>query len=68
MVWMLIEWGVQGKPKLVGFVSGALAGLVAITPAAGFVSTQDAVLIVSDPRTTPLPPEAKKRVESVRLG
>ncbi|MFP7492305.1 ammonium transporter [Terribacillus saccharophilus] len=36
--WMIIEWAVNKKPTLLGAVSGAIAGLVAITPAAGFVS------------------------------
>ncbi|MEC0282260.1 ammonium transporter [Terribacillus saccharophilus] len=36
--WMIIEWVVNKKPTLLGAVSGAIAGLVAITPAAGFVS------------------------------
>ena len=35
--WMLIEWMVKGKPSLLGTVSGVIAGLVAITPAAGLV-------------------------------
>ncbi|MFS0559741.1 ammonium transporter [Terribacillus sp. 179-K 1B1 HS] len=36
--WMIIEWMINKKPTLLGAVSGAIAGLVAITPAAGFVS------------------------------
>lgn len=36
--WMIIEWVINKKPTLLGAVSGAIAGLVAITPAAGFVS------------------------------
>ena len=37
MAWMLSEWITDGKPSLLGIASGAVAGLVAITPAAGFV-------------------------------
>lgn len=37
MSWMLIEWIMRGKPTLLGMASGAVAGLVAITPASGFV-------------------------------
>ena len=34
---MLVEWVAKGKPSLLGIASGAVAGLVAITPASGFV-------------------------------
>src|ERR1700734_988550 len=34
--WMLVEWGLKGKPTVIGICSGAVAGLVAITPASGF--------------------------------
>src|ERR1700726_4033920 len=34
--WMLVEWALKGKPTVVGICSGAVAGLVAITPASGF--------------------------------
>lgn len=37
LTWMLIEWKVSGKPSIIGAASGLVAGLVAITPAAGFV-------------------------------
>ncbi|MCX7779538.1 MAG: ammonium transporter [Negativicutes bacterium] len=43
--WVLTEWLHHGKPTLLGAASGCVAGLVAITPAAGFVSTIPAVLI-----------------------
>jgi len=43
--WLVIEWLVQKKPTTLGAVSGALAGLVAITPAAGFVSPVSAIVI-----------------------
>jgi Amt family ammonium transporter len=36
-VWMLVEWLHRGKPTVIGICSGAVAGLVAITPASGFV-------------------------------
>lgn len=45
LTWAIIEWLRNGKPTLFGFCSGAVAGLVAITPAAGFVSVVPAVLI-----------------------
>ena len=35
--WMFTEWIVKGKPSVLGIASGAVAGLVAITPASGFV-------------------------------
>jgi Amt family ammonium transporter len=34
--WLLVEWAVKGKPSLLGMVSGAVAGLVAVTPASGY--------------------------------
>lgn len=43
--WMLGEWIMRGRPSLLGLCSGVVAGLVAITPAAGFVSPASAVLI-----------------------
>ena len=43
--WPAIEWVTRGKPTILGFCSGAVAGLVVITPAAGFVSASGAVLI-----------------------
>jgi ammonium transporter, Amt family len=44
-VWPLIEWITHGKPTVLGFCSGVVAGLVVITPAAGFVTPSGAVLI-----------------------
>jgi Amt family ammonium transporter len=44
-VWPLLEWITRGKPTVLGFCSGAVAGLVVITPGAGFVSPSSAVLI-----------------------
>jgi Amt family ammonium transporter len=43
--WMFIEWMVRGKPSVLGIVSGAIGGLVAITPAAGFVAPSGALFI-----------------------
>ena len=43
--WMLAEWFRHGKPSLLGGISGAVAGLVAITPASGFVAPFPALLI-----------------------
>jgi len=43
--WAVIEWIKNGKPTLFGFCSGAVAGLVAITPAAGFVSVIPSIII-----------------------
>ncbi len=44
-VWMLMDWLLSGKPSAVGAMVGAVAGLVAITPAAGFVTVQAALAI-----------------------
>ncbi|VWC69538.1 ammonia channel protein [Burkholderia lata] len=43
--WMFAEWISHGKPSVLGIVSGAVAGLVAITPAAGFVGVPGALVI-----------------------
>lgn len=43
--WIIIDYLKTGKPTLLGGISGAIAGLVAITPAAGFVTVQAAVII-----------------------
>ncbi|MBN1527034.1 MAG: ammonium transporter [Candidatus Omnitrophica bacterium] len=45
LTWMFIEWKAIGKPTLLGGATGAVAGLVAITPAAGFVSPASAIAI-----------------------
>ncbi|MBU1668653.1 ammonium transporter [bacterium] len=45
VTWMLIEWFVYKKPTLLGIASGIIAGLVAITPAAGFVDVSGAFII-----------------------
>ncbi|MDD1685621.1 ammonium transporter [Methanoregula sp.] len=44
LAWMVVSW-INGKPSSLGFVSGAVAGLVAITPGAGFVTPMTAILI-----------------------
>jgi Amt family ammonium transporter len=45
MAWVFAEWTFRHKPTLLGFVSGLVAGLVAITPAAGFVSPAASLVI-----------------------
>jgi ammonium transporter, Amt family len=45
LTWALIEWQKNGKPTVLGIASGALAGLVAITPACGFVSPLSSIII-----------------------
>jgi Amt family ammonium transporter len=45
MVWPMAEWVTRGKPSILGFCSGAVAGLVVITPACGFVTPSGAVVI-----------------------
>jgi len=45
LVWLFVEWKWHGKPTTLGAASGAVAGLVAITPAAGFVGIVPAVII-----------------------
>lgn len=43
--WMFAEWLTKGKPSVLGIISGAVAGLVAITPAAGFVGVKAALIM-----------------------
>jgi Amt family ammonium transporter len=43
--WMLVEWILRGKPTVVGICTGAVAGLVAITPASGFVGPVGSLVI-----------------------
>jgi ammonium transporter, Amt family len=45
LAWMFTEWLSKGKPSVLGIASGAVAGLVAVTPASGFVAPTSAVLI-----------------------
>jgi Amt family ammonium transporter len=44
-VWPMWEWIVRGRPSVLGFCSGAVAGLVVITPACGYVTAQGAIYI-----------------------
>ena len=44
-IWPMLEWLVKGKPSILGFCSGAVAGLVVITPACGFVTPGGSILI-----------------------
>jgi len=43
--WMLTDWAIKGKPSAVGIAVGAVVGLVAITPAAGYVTVSSAMII-----------------------
>jgi Amt family ammonium transporter len=45
LAWMFTEWATKGKPSVLGIASGAVAGLVAVTPASGFVTPSAAVII-----------------------
>ena len=45
MTWMAVEWKIHGKPSALGIASGAVGGLVAITPASGFVGPMGALVI-----------------------
>ena len=45
LAWMFVEWGHRGKPTVIGICSGAVAGLVAITPASGFVGPVGSLVI-----------------------
>ena len=45
ITWLVLEWSLVKKPKFVGLLTGAVAGLATITPAAGFVTPQIAALI-----------------------
>lgn len=45
MGWLLIEWIMKGKPSMLGGVSGAITGLVAITPACGFVGPMGSIVL-----------------------
>ena len=45
LAWMLTEWTSRGKPTVLGAASGAVAGLVAVTPAAGFVTPMASIVI-----------------------
>jgi Amt family ammonium transporter len=43
--WLFVEWMVKGKPSLLGMVSGAVAGLVAVTPASGFAGPMGSIVL-----------------------
>ncbi len=45
LAWTIVEWIKHGKPTVLGAISGAVAGLVGVTPAAGFVTPMSAILI-----------------------
>ncbi|MEM4250984.1 MAG: ammonium transporter [Candidatus Bathyarchaeia archaeon] len=45
LTWLVLDWAYKGAPSLIGAATGAIAGLVAITPACGFVSVQAALII-----------------------
>ena len=45
LTWMFVEWAHRGKPTVIGIASGAVAGLVAITPASGFVGPVGSMVI-----------------------
>jgi Amt family ammonium transporter len=45
MAWIMIDWLRNGKPTAIGAISGAVAGLVGVTPAAGFVTPMAAIVI-----------------------
>jgi len=45
LTWMAVEWFKHGKPSVLGIITGAVAGLVAITPASGFVGPMGAIAI-----------------------
>jgi Amt family ammonium transporter len=47
IAWMVIEWKFSGKPTVLGIASGVVAGLVAITPAAGFVGLFASIILGS---------------------
>jgi Amt family ammonium transporter len=45
IVWLMLGWRLERKPKFIGLLTGAVAGLACITPAAGYVSTSSAAII-----------------------
>jgi len=45
LVWMTLSWAFSGKPSVIGTVSGAIAGLAAVTPASGYVTPMGAIMI-----------------------
>ena len=45
VAWLFAEWGAKGKPSLLGMLSGAIAGLVAVTPASGFAGPMGSIAL-----------------------
>ena len=45
LAWLFVEWAVKGKPSLLGMLSGAVAGLVAVTPASGFAGPMGSIVL-----------------------
>ncbi|MDE1900071.1 MAG: ammonium transporter [Alphaproteobacteria bacterium] len=45
LTWMAVEWKIKGKPSVLGMITGAISGLVVITPASGFVDATGALII-----------------------
>ena len=45
LTWLATEWAVRGKPSVLGMISGAVAGLVVITPCSGYVDMTGAFLL-----------------------
>ena len=45
VAWLFVEWAAKGKPSMLGMVSGAVAGLVAVTPAAGFAGPMGSIVL-----------------------
>ncbi|MFA6233513.1 MAG: ammonium transporter [Bacteroidota bacterium] len=45
VTWLVLAWAIEKKPKFVGLLTGAVAGLATITPAAGYITTSSAVII-----------------------
>lgn len=45
LAWMFVEWATRGKPSLLGLLSGCIAGLVAVTPAAGYAGPMGAIVL-----------------------
>jgi ammonium transporter, Amt family len=45
LAWMFVEWASKGKPSLLGIITGAVAGLVAVTPASGYAGPMGAIVL-----------------------
>jgi Amt family ammonium transporter len=45
LAWLFVEWGAKGKPSLLGMLSGAIAGLVAVTPASGYAGPMGSIIL-----------------------